>query len=160
MGIRRGDKAEGFELPVKAGETVDVGAKIGREPVVLLFFPLAFSPVCTDGMCAVRDNWNAYESLSANVFGISIDSPFIVEKFRDELNVPFPILSDFNKTVATAYDVLHDDLFGMKGVTKRAAFVIDRDGTVIYDWVTDDPSVQVPFAEVENVLRTQLTSVA
>ncbi|MCA9295594.1 MAG: redoxin domain-containing protein [Phycisphaerales bacterium] len=157
MSIRTGDHAPGFELPQKAGDTVDVGAVIGTEPVVLLFFPFAFSSVCTAEMCHMRDNWTSYEGTGAKVFAISIDSPFVVDKYRQEQKTPFPILSDFNKTVAKQYGALHDDLMGLKGVTKRAAFVIDRDGTVVYDWVTDDPSQQVPFKEVDAALQ-KLTS--
>lgn len=139
MPVRTGDRAPGFELPHKPGETVNVGDAIGSEPVVLLFFPLAFSSVCTDEMCQVRDGWNDWASLGAKVFGISVDSPFVTDKFRTELEIPFPILSDFNREVAQQYDALHDDLFGLKGVTKRAVFVIGKDGSVVYDWVSDDP---------------------
>jgi peroxiredoxin len=143
VSIHKGDKAPGFTLPAKPGDPVDVGASIGSEPVVLLFFPLAFSPVCTDEMCQMRDDWSAWESVGAKVFGISIDSPFVTDKFRTELNIPFPILSDFNKDIAAQYGALHDELVGLKGVTKRAAFVIDAGGTVVYDWVSDDPK-QMP----------------
>lgn len=148
MAIRTGDTAVGFTLPTRPGETIDVGEHIGREPVVLLFFPLSFSPVCTDEMCHIRDDWSRWQSLSAAVFGITVDSPFVTAKFQSEQNIPFPILSDFNREVARQYDVLHEDLKGLKGVTKRSAFVIDASGKVIYDWVSEDPSVQVPFSEV------------
>ena len=141
MAIQEGDKATGFVLPSKPGEPVDVGAHMGSDTIVLLFFPLAFSPVCTDEMCQMRDDWSAWEGLDAKVFGISIDSPFVTDKFRTELGVPFPLLSDFNKEVAAQYGALHDELVGLKGVTKRAAFVIDPSGTVVYAWVSDNPKV-------------------
>ena len=143
MPLSKGDAAPKFELPHKAGETVDVGQYIGSEPVVLLFFPLAFSPVCTDEMCAMRDDWSEWDALDAKVFGVSVDSPFITDKFREELNIPFPILSDFNAEVVKQYGGVHDDLFGMKNVGKRAAYVVGSDGTVKYDWVSDDPG-QMP----------------
>ena len=146
MSIRKGDQAVGFTLPSHPGGPVDVGAHIGSEPVVLLFFPLAFSSVCTDQMCRMRDDWSAWRSVGAQVYGISVDSPFVTDKFRTELEIPFPILSDFNRDVATQYGALHDDLHGLRGVTKRAAFVIDETGTVIYDWVSDDPK-QLPDFE-------------
>jgi peroxiredoxin len=152
MSIRKGDRAHAFSLPAKPGEMVDVGAHIGREPVVLLFFPLAFSPVCTNEMCAMRDEWSAWEDLDAHVFGITADSPYVTAKFREELSIPFPILSDFNREVATKYGALHEDLKGMKRVPKRAVFVIGSDGKVKYDWVSDNPATLPNFAEVKAAL--------
>jgi glutaredoxin-dependent peroxiredoxin len=152
MSIRTGDAAKPFTLPHKPGETVDLSEHIGREKIVLLFFPLAFSPVCTDEMCHFRDSWDEWKQFDAKIFGISVDSPFVTDKFRAEQNIPFPLLSDFNREAAAAYGALHDDLLGLKGVAKRAAFVIDADGTVAYAWVSDDPRVQVPFDEVKAAL--------
>jgi glutaredoxin-dependent peroxiredoxin len=152
MSIRIGETATPFTLPCKPGETIDLAQHIGREKVVLLFFPLAFSPVCTDEMRYFRDSWSEWETLGARIFGICVDSPFITEKFRVEHNIPFPILSDFNREAAAMYGALHDDLFGLKGVTKRAAFVINADGKLGYSWVTDDPRVQVPFDEIRAAL--------
>ncbi len=152
MSINKGDQAPAFELACKPGETVNVGDSIGRETTVLLFFPLAFSPVCTDEMCHFRDHWGEWEGFDAKVFGISVDSPFVTEKFRQEQSIPFPILSDFNKETCVTYGVLHEDLKGMKGVAKRSAFVIGADGKVLYDWVSEDPRVQVPFDELKAAL--------
>ncbi len=152
MAIRTGDTACGFTLPVRPGETIDVGKHIGSEKVVLLFFPLSFSPVCTDEFCTFRDDWSAYEGLGAKVFGICIDSPFVTAKFAEELDLPFPLLSDMNRDVAREWDVLHDDLFGMRDVAKRSAFVIDESGTVVYDSVSDDPKVQVDFDAIRAAL--------
>jgi len=142
----QGQIAPPVKLPAKPGEIVE--APIGREKVVLLFFPLAFSPVCTDEMCHMRDTWEQWVSLGVSVLGVSVDSPFVTDKFRTDENVPFPILSDFNKEVSRAYGVLHEDLIGLHGVSKRSVFVIDTDGSIAYSWVTDDPKVQVPFDEV------------
>ena len=94
-----------------------------------------------------------WTSLGAKVFGISIDSPFVNAKFREAENLPFPLLSDFNKDVATTYGALHEDLGGMKGVTKRAAFVINRAGAVTYEWISDDPGVQVDFDAIKNAVE-------
>ncbi len=152
MAVQKGDSAPSFTLPARPGEQIDVGTHLGREPVVLLFFPLAFSPVCTDEMCHMRDTWQQWEGAKAKVFGISVDSPFVTERFRQDQNIPFPLLSDFNKTVSAQYGVLHEDLKGMRGVSKRSAFVIGPDGKVAYRWVTEDPKVQVPFDEVRQAL--------
>lgn len=153
MTIRKGDTAKGFTLPRKPGETVDVGRHIGTDKVVLVFFPLAFSSVCTAELCGVRDDWSSWSDLDAKVYGISVDSPFVTEKFREELGLPFPILSDFNREVSSMYGVLHEDLKGLKGVSKRSVFVIDSDGRVVYDWVSDDPSVQPDFGAVRAAIR-------
>ena len=151
MAVSKGQTAPPVCLPARPGEKVE--APIGREKVVLLFFPLAFSPVCTAEMCHMRDTWTEWEALDAKVIGVSVDSPFVTDRFRSEEKIPFPILSDFNKEVATQYGVLHEDLIGLKGVAKRSAFVINADGTVAYAWVTDDPKVQVPFDEVKAALQ-------
>ena len=151
MAVKKGDSAPAIKLPAKFGDEVE--ARIGQGKVVVLFFPLVFSPVCTDEMCHFRDTWSEWEGLDAQVLGISVDSPFVTDRFRSEQNIPFPILSDFNKSVSATYGVLHEDLKGLKGVAKRSAFVIDADGTIAYAWVTDDPRVQVPFDEVKAALQ-------
>lgn len=155
MSIRKGDKAAGFTLPSAPGDEVDLNQVIGSEPVVLLFFPLAYSPVCTNEMCQLRDTWSQWQGLGAKVYGISVDSPFVTEKFRKDNEIPFPILSDFNKDVSKTYGVLHEDLLGLKGVSKRSAFVIDADGTVVYDWVSDDPKQIPDFQQVQAAVKKE-----
>jgi peroxiredoxin len=150
MAVQKGDPAPAFQLPAKPGDVVE--ARIGKGKVVLLFFPLAFSPVCTDEMCHMRDTWSQWEGLDAQVLGISVDSPFVTDRFRADQNIPFPILSDFNKDVASKYGVLYEELVGLKGVAKRSAFVVGADGKIAYAWVTEDPKVQVPFDEVKAAL--------
>ncbi len=152
MALKKGDKAPAFALARKPGEVVDVGQHIGKETVVLLFFPFAFSSVCTKEMCHFRDTWKQWEELDAKVFGISVDSPFVVDKFRQDENIPFPILSDFNKDVARKYGVLFEEFKGMKGVAKRAAFVIDPSGRISYAAVNEDPSVQVDFDAISDAV--------
>lgn len=149
MALQVGSVAPAFKLPCKPGEEVDVGASFGKEKVVVLFFPLAFSSVCTEEMCYFRDHWAEWGGLGCKVFGVSIDSPFVVDRFRSELGVPFPILSDFNKTVAASYDALHGDLMGLKGVTKRAVYVVGSDGKVAYAWEAEIPKTQIDFAAVK-----------
>jgi len=149
-----GQKAPAFTLPSKPGTPVDVGALYGQQPVVLLFMPLAFSGVCTTEVCTLRDGWSKWGGLGAQVFGITVDSPFATEKFRDTERIPFPILSDFNKSVSKSFGVLHEDLMGLHGVSKRSVFVIGRDGTVMYAWVTENPGVQIPFDDVMRALES------
>ena len=129
-------------------------ASFGKRPVVLLFFPLAYSSVCTAEMCTFRDSWDRWSGLGAEIYGISIDSPFVVDRFRADERIPFPLLSDFNKAVAASYGSLHEDLMGLKGVTKRAAFVVGRDGKIAYAWVSDDPRVQVDFEAIAKAVES------
>lgn len=101
--------------------------------VVLLFFPLAFTSTCTAELCNIRDNYSIYNELNAVVFGISVDSLFTQGKFKEEQKLNFDLLSDFNKETSTAYGSLyHDFILGMKGVSKRSAFVIDKEGKLKY----------------------------
>ncbi len=153
MPLTVGSKAPVFTLSSQPGQPVDVGAIIGREMVVLLFIPLAFSPICTAEVCHFRDHWNHWASLGCKVFAISVDSPFTVAKFRELERIPFPVLSDFNKDVSRLYGALHEDLIGMKGVSKRSAFVIDAKGIVKYASISEDPRVQVDFTAIENAVK-------
>jgi peroxiredoxin len=154
MARSTGDTAPVFALPAAPGEIVDVGARIGSRPVVLLFFPLAFSSVCTEELCAVRDDWSAWAELDAEVFGISIDSPFVTRRFREELGLPFPLLSDFNHDVGAAYGVLYEDYYGLRGVARRAAFVVGTDRRIAYAWVSERDDVLPDFDAVREGVRT------
>ena len=123
------------------------------EPVVLMFVPLAFSGTCTEELCHIRENWEVWGSLGATVYGISIDSPFVNDKWAKEMGVPFTILSDFNKTAAAAYGVLQQDFVGLHGVAQRSVFVVDGEGWISFAWVTDNPGVLPPFDEVLGAVR-------
>jgi peroxiredoxin len=116
--------------------------------VVLLFFPLAFSGVCTAELCHMADDWSRWERVGARVLGISVDSPFVNRRFAEETGVPFPLLSDFNKEASQAYGVLYPDFFGLRGVSKRAVFVVDGEGVVAYSWVAEDADLLPPLDEV------------
>lgn len=153
MAIRTGDRAPSFQLPEGPGQIVDLGEYIGREKVVLLFFPLAFSSVCTSELCTVTREWDEWEGLDARVFGISVDSPFVTKRFREMEGIAFPLLSDFNKQVVEQYGVLQEELVGLLGVAKRAAFVIGRDGTVVYDWVSDDAGIEPDYSAIKRALE-------
>lgn len=154
MAIRTGDPAAAFSLPAKPGEDVDLSVYLGQDVVVLVFFPLAFSSVCAAEMKTLSHSWDRWSGLGARVFGISVDSPFVTERFRQTENVPFPLLSDFNREVSSQYGVLYEDFYGLKGVSKRSVFVIDRSGTVMYDWITDDADVEPDYEAVEAAVRS------
>ena len=104
-------------------------------------------------MCQVNNNLAAYDSLDTFVYGVSVDSPFSLEKMAEIDHLKFPLLSDFNKTVATAYDVLFEDLLGFKGVAKRAAFVVDTDGRILYSESSDDPKKLPNFEAIQEALK-------
>ena len=153
MLISVGSKAHAFALPTKPGQVVDLATVIGHEPVVLLFFPLSFSPVCTAEMCHFRDGWSKWSQAGCKVFGVSVDSPFVTAKFSELEKIPFPLLSDFNKDVARSYGALHEDLMGLKGVSKRATFVIDRTGKIAYAAVQESPGEQIDFEALRAALH-------
>jgi len=146
MALTKGIKAPDFTLKTKNADglhDVTLSENFGKKKTVLLFFPLAFTSVCMDEMCTVNSGFQAYKDLNAEVYGISVDSPFTQEKMALVDNLQFPLLSDFNKEVSTAYGVLFEELMGFKGVAKRSAFVIDENGTIIYSESSDNPK-QVP----------------
>jgi len=157
MPLSTGDLAPGFALPAAPGEIVDVGARIGQRPIVLLFFPLAFSSVCTEELCAVRDDWERWQDLDAEVYGISADSPFVARRFRQELGLPFPLLSDFNHDVGAAYGVLYEEYFGLRGVARRAAFVVGADGRIVHAWVGERDDVLPDFGAVRGAVSAART---
>ena len=148
MSISVGDRATPFKLPYEAGEAIDLADVLGRERIVLLFFPFAFTSVCTAELCRFRDDWEAFEGLDAAVFAISVDSPFTTSRFRAAENLPFPVLSDFNRSVSSEWGVLYEEFVGFHGVAKRAAFVIGRDEKVAYAWVTEDAGVEPDYDEI------------
>ena len=121
--------------------------------VVVLFFPMAFSGVCTKELCTVRDDIASYQNLDAEVIGISVDTVPTLAKFKEDQNLNMTLLSDFNKEVARAYDALYEEfVLGMKGVARRSAFVIDRDGTVRYAEVLESAGDLPNFDAVKQTL--------
>lgn len=134
-----------------ARTAVSLSEYIGERPLVLLFFPFAFSSTCTEEMCAVRDDFAAYADLGARVLGLSVDSPYANARFAEELGAPFPILSDFNRSAARAYGVLRETFGHLESVSERAAFVIDADGVITYAWV-GEPGDLPPFGEIRAAL--------
>lgn len=121
--------------------------------VVILFFPLAFTGVCTAELCSIRDNYNTYTALNAEVIGISVDSLFALEQFKIAQNYHFDLLSDFNKTASKDYDTMYDTFaFGMLGVSKRSAFVVDKNGILQYKEVLEDAGKQPNFDAIKACL--------
>lgn len=152
MALTTGDKAPNFTL--RGSDTKEVSLEDYRgKNVVLLFFPLAFTGVCTTELCTMRDDIGTYEGLDAQILAVSVDSLFTLEKFKAEQNLNFPLLSDFNKNVSRAYGALYEDfVLDMKGVSKRAAFVIDKAGNVQYAEVLESAGDLPNFSAVKETL--------
>lgn len=155
MSIQAGAVAPQFSLFDTEKNKVSLADQKGKN-VVLLFFPLAFTGVCTAELCNVRDNIALYNNTNAIVFGVSVDSLFSLGKFRDEQKLNFQLLSDFNKEAASAYGVLYETFpaFEMQGVSKRAAFVIDTEGVVRYAEVCPTPGDLPNFEAIQQTLNS------
>lgn len=154
MAIAIGQAAPDFTLFNTEKQELSLSSLKGKN-VVLVFFPLAFTGVCTAELCSLRDNINIYGGLNAEVLGISVDSLFSLGKFKAEQNINFHLLSDFNKTVSTAYETIYETFgFGMKGVSKRSAFVIDKEGIIRHSEVLEDAGKIPDFDAVQAVLKT------
>mgnify|MGYP000323978444 CR=1 FL=1 len=154
MSLQVGQQAPSFTLPDTDRNQVSIADFSGKN-VVLLFFPMAFTGVCTTELCNVRDNIALYNNANAQVLGISVDSPFTLAKFKEEQKLNFPLLSDFNKEVSAAYGAFYDVFIGwMKGVSKRSAFVIDGAGVVRYAEVLESAGDLPNFEAINNTLAT------
>lgn len=155
MKIVPGQVAPDFTLYSSEKEKITLSNLKGQN-VLLLFFPLAFTSTCTTELCSVRDNIGIYNNANAKVFGISVDSLQTLAKFKAEQHLNFTLLSDFNKDVSIAYDSLYEKFgYNMKGVSKRSAFVIDKDGVVRYAEVLENASEIPDFKSIDKIL-TQL----
>ncbi len=154
MVLRIGQRVPDFSLPDVDKKERKLSEFTQKGKTVVLFFPFAFSGVCDKEMCVFRDDMSRLNSLDAQVVGISVDSLFALKAFAQTYNLQFPLLSDFNKKVSKAYGVLHDTwvAFGYKGVSKRAAFVLDGKGILRYKWVTDAPGNEPPYEEIVSAL--------
>jgi peroxiredoxin len=149
--IDAGAKAPDFTLMNQDREPVTLSSSRGR-PVVLAFFPAAFSSVCTKELCTFRDGLSRLNQSKAQVFGISVDTFFALKAFQKDQQLTFPLLSDFNKQVIREYGVYNEDMVGLKGIAKRAVFVVDKDGVVRHRQVLEDarnePDYEKVFAAV------------
>ncbi|MGD9895825.1 MAG: redoxin domain-containing protein [Candidatus Methylacidiphilaceae bacterium] len=155
MALPIGAAAPDFKLKRKTPEgLVEVGLSSFRgKKVVLLFFPLAFTSVCTEEMCRMTEEFNAYERLDASILAVSVDSPFAQEAWAQKEGIRIPLLSDLNKEVCRAYGVLLPGLLGIGDVAARAAFVIDREGKIAHSEVTPSPTVLPQFSAIEESVR-------
>lgn len=153
MAIQIGQSAPDFTLFDSDKNPVQLSAQQGNN-VLLLFFPQSFTGVCTQELCSIRDNIALYNDAHAKVFGISVDSVFTLGKFKEEQQLNFPLLSDFNKKVSELYDTIyHDWILDMKGVSKRSAFVIDRKGVVQYAEVLESAGDIPDFEKINAKLK-------
>lgn len=153
MSLQPGQPAPQFILISSDLKSVSLADFKGRK-VVIHFFPLAFTGVCTTQLCAMRDSFGYYDGLNATILGISVDSPFTLAKFKEENNYQFDLLSDFNKEVSTAYDAIYDQfVMGLKGVSKRSAFVIDEEQNIIYAEVLEDAGQLPNFEAIAEIVK-------
>ncbi|WP_336344851.1 redoxin domain-containing protein [Halalkalicoccus ordinarius] len=149
--VDEGDEAPDFTAPLAHDgvEPFTLSENLGDDPVVLAFFPGAFTSVCTSEMATFQEELDAFEEAGATVYGISVDSPFSLNEFREQEGIEYGMISDTNKEVIDAYDVRMDFAdMGYEGVAKRAIFVLDGDGEITYKWESDDPGVEPDYAEV------------
>lgn len=153
MALKAGTKAPDFTLYNTDKKEVSLKDFAGKK-LVINFFPAAFTGVCTEQLCSNRDDQNFYNDVNASVVGVSVDLPFSLGVFKQQQNLNFDLLSDFNKQVIRDYDMyLESFAQGYKGVAKRGVVVIDENGTVIYSEETDNPGVQVNFDALKEALK-------
>jgi len=153
MALQPGSPAPQFKLFSTEKKEIALADYKGKK-VVLHFFPMAFTSTCTEQLCTMRDNFGYYDGLNASVLGVSVDSLFTLAKFKEENNYQFDLLSDFNKEVSAAYGALyHDFVFGMKGVSKRAAFVIDEEQNIVYAEVLESAGDLPDFAAIAEAVK-------
>ena len=150
--VADGDTAPDFTAPLANGDIdqFSLSERLDDGPVVLAFFPGAFTSVCSHEMNTFEERLDAFEDSGVTVYGVSIDTPFALNEFRDELGLTFDMISDTNRKIIDAYDISMDFThIGVEDLAKRAVFVVDSDGTVSYAWVSDDPGVEPDYGEVE-----------
>jgi glutaredoxin-dependent peroxiredoxin len=152
MAAEVGSKAPDFTLVNQDREPVKLSEQIGKDSIVLAFFPGAFSGVCTKEMCTLRDSMAQLNGLGAKVYGISTDTFFTLKAWGDQQKLGFPLLSDYNKDAIKAYDVVNPDMIGLKNIAKRAVIVIDKGGIVRYREVLDDARNEPDYEKLRQAL--------
>lgn len=154
--IKLNAKAPNFTLKTKTKDglkDVTLSDNFDKKNTVLLFFPLAFTGVCTQEMCTTTREYSDYADLDAAVYGISVDSPFAQEAFAEKNGITFPLLSDMAKKVVKKYGILDSKLLQLGGVAKRSVFVINKKGKIVYKWVSNDPKVLPNFNDIKQALK-------
>ena len=152
MSVGVGSNAPDFTLPNQDRQPVTLSEQLRKGPVVLAFFPGAFSGTCTTEMCTFRDSMGEFAGRSARVIGVSTDTFFTLKAWADAQRFTFRLLSDYNKTVIEQYGVVNPDMIGLKNIAKRAVFVIDRGGIVRYREVLDDARNEPDYEKVRAAL--------
>lgn len=154
MGLKTGHPAPSFKLYNTQKKEVCLEDFRGKN-LVILFYPFAFSGTCTAELCHMRDTFQEYESLKAEIIGISNDSVFTQKRYKEEQRLNFELLSDFNKEVSKAYDSLYEDfILGTRGVSKRSAFVIDKEGIIRHIEILEDAGKQPSYQAIQNCLQS------
>jgi peroxiredoxin len=155
MVVKEGDMAPEFELPDSKNKPRKL-AEFKGQNVVLAFFPGAFTGVCTKEMCAFRDSMGAFNDMKAKVLGISVDTPFALAKFAEENKLNFELLSDHGKHVITEYGIVHKNFIGLNklDVSKRSVFIVDKNGMVVYSWVSEDPGKEPEYETLKQKLAS------
>lgn len=152
MSLQKGDKAPSFKLFSSELKEVNLSDYQGKK-LVVHFFPMAFTGTCTTQLCTMRDSFGYYEGMNAAVVAISVDSPFTLAKFKEEQSYQFPLLSDFNKEVSPAYGAFYEEfVFNLKGVSKRAAFVINEEGVITYAEVLENAGDLPDFSAIKQAV--------
>jgi peroxiredoxin len=154
MPLQIGDQAPDVTLPAHDNQQVSLGSLYGGQPTVVVFFPLAFTSTCTEELCTFRDDLAVYNGMGAQVAAISVDSPFVLERFRKEIGADYLFLSDFNREASRAFGVLREAPLGpgLRGVSDRSVFVVNPDRSVRYVWHSSNPSLLPPFDEIREAL--------
>ena len=156
MALKVGDKAPDFKLLDTDRKERSLSEFLGKK-TVLVFYPGAFTGVCTKEMCTFRDSMTTFNNMNAQVVGISVDTPFSNKGFSDANKFTFPLLSDFTRTVSKQYCGIYEDFAGLKGYTasKRSVFVLDTNGVVKYSWISEtNPGAEPPYDEVNKALAS------
>lgn len=155
MTIQPGDEAPNFTAKVTDGEDVDafeLADVLGDGPVVIGFFPLAFTSVCENQMVDLKENLEALQSEGATVFGLSVDSPFALQRFHQDNGFGFELISDYNREAVEAFGLFYEDLMGLEKPAKRATVILNGDGEVAWSWSTDDPGQKPDIEEIKGVV--------
>ncbi|THE65976.1 peroxiredoxin [Salinadaptatus halalkaliphilus] len=158
--VEEGEPAPDFTVPLAGGDAYNdleqftLSDALGDGPIVLAFFPAAFTGGCTEEMCTFRDSMADFEALDAQVYGISVDLPFAQNVWMQEHDLQFPMLSDWDHEVIHQYDVVLEEMYGSIEAAERSVFVLDAEGTVAYRWVRDDenPEFETFIDDVRDVV--------